>query len=74
MANEGAQNRTEAATGKRRGQARSQGHVALSPEVSPAIVLITAVVLASAGAPALYARARMVMHDWLPNTAPEGVR
>jgi len=45
MAEEGAQDRTEAPTPKRRSEARSKGNVARSQEINSVAVLITAIVL-----------------------------
>ena len=62
---EGAADRTERATPKRRDEARRHGQVVLSPEVSPVVVLLTALTLATMGGPMLLARSRMIVGGWL---------
>ena len=69
---EGAADRTERATPKRRSEARRQGQVVLSPEVSPVVVLLTALALASFGAPLLLARSRVMVGGWLAAVGPAG--
>src|SRR5262249_55733507 len=67
---DGAADRTERATPKRREEARKQGQVILSPEVSPVAVLLTALALASFGAPQLLARRRLLLRGWLAAAGP----
>src|SRR5262245_26714469 len=67
---EDAAERTERATPKRREEARKQGQVILSPEVSPVAVLMTALALASIGAPQLLARSRILLRGWLAAAGP----
>jgi flagellar biosynthetic protein FlhB len=62
--------RTEAATPKRREEARRQGQVVLSPEVAPVAVLATVLLLASMGAPALLHESRIVLRAWLAAVGP----
>ena len=69
---EGAADRTERATPKRRGEARRHGQVVLSPEISPVVVLLTALGLASVGAPLLLARSRLLLAGWLSAIGPAG--
>lgn len=69
---EGAADRTERATPKRRGEARRKGQVVLSPELSPVVVLLTALALATFGGPMLLARSRLVLRGWLAAVGPAG--
>lgn len=62
--------RTEAPTSKRREESRKKGQVVLSPEVSPVVVLCTALMVASSGAPVLLARSRVVLRSWLAAIGP----
>jgi flagellar biosynthetic protein FlhB len=67
---EGAADRTERATPKRREEARRKGQVLLSPEVSPVVVLVTALGVASAGLAQLVERSRVVVRGWLAAVGP----
>jgi flagellar biosynthetic protein FlhB len=67
---EGAADRTERATPKRRTEARRHGQVVLSPEVSPVAVLLTALLLAAFGGPLLLARSRLLLGSWLAAVGP----
>src|SRR5438128_620895 len=69
---EGAADRTERATPKRRAEARKHGQVVLSPEVSPVVVLLAALALSTFGAPTLLARSRLILADWLAAVGPVG--
>ena len=62
--------RTERPTPKRREEARKQGQVVLSPEVSPVAVLLAALALASWGAPVALGRSRLVLGSWLAAVGP----
>jgi flagellar biosynthetic protein FlhB len=62
--------RTEQPTSKRREDARKKGQVVLSPEVSPVVVLCTALMIASTGVPVLLARSRVVLRTWLASVGP----
>lgn len=57
--------RTEQATPRRREEARKQGQVALSPEVSPVLILAAAVALGSLAGPAALGRLRAMLRDSL---------
>lgn len=62
--------RTEKATPRRREEARRRGQVVLSPEVSPVVVLLTVLAVASAGAPGVLAQSRALFADWLAAIGP----
>jgi flagellar biosynthesis protein FlhB len=62
--------RTERPTPKRREEARKEGQVVLSPEVSPVAVLFAALALASWGAPMALGRSRLVLGSWLAAVGP----
>jgi len=66
--------RTERATPKRREEARRQGQVVLSPELSAVAVLLAALALASWGGPLALERSRRVLHGWLAALGPAAVR
>jgi flagellar biosynthesis protein FlhB len=72
MADDGAGDRTEKATPKRREDARKKGQIVLSPEVSPVAVLLAALAVASWGAPEMVARSRLVLRAWLAAVGPVG--
>ena len=57
--------RTEQATPKRREEARKHGQVVLSPEVSPVLVLVSALLVGTWGAPVAVERVRTVLRAWL---------
>lgn len=62
--------RTEAPTPKRREEARKHGQVALSPEVGPVAVMLTALALASWGTPGVLGRTRVLLAGWLAGVGP----
>jgi flagellar biosynthetic protein FlhB len=65
--------RTEQATPKRREESRRKGQVAVSTEVSPVLVLLTALTLAHYGAPVALARCRLVLGRFLAAAGPAAV-
>ncbi len=67
-----AADRTERATPKKREEARKHGQVVLSTEVSPVLVLLTALAMASVGAPQLLAQSRVLLRSWLAAVGPVG--
>jgi flagellar biosynthetic protein FlhB len=69
---EGAFERTEPATAKRRNKARSQWQVALSPEINPVVMLFTALAISTVGAPLFYGQARVLVQTWLGALGPIG--
>jgi flagellar biosynthetic protein FlhB len=69
---EGAADRTESATPRRREQARERGQVVRSPEVSPVAELLLAITLVSWGAPTVLARSRALVGGWLAAVGPIG--
>jgi flagellar biosynthetic protein FlhB len=62
--------RTEQATPKRREESRRKGQVAVSTEVSPVLVLLTALTLAHYGAPVALDRCRLVLGRLLAAAGP----
>jgi flagellar biosynthesis protein FlhB len=58
--------RTEQATPQRREESRRKGQVAVSTEVSPVLVLLTALTLGHYGAPIALAHCRLVLGGCLP--------
>lgn len=70
MAEDGAADKSEAASPKRREEARKHGQVVLSPEVAPVAVMLAALTVASWGAPELVARSRIVLRAWLAAVGP----
>jgi flagellar biosynthetic protein FlhB len=62
--------RTEQPTSKRREESRRHGQVAVSTEVSPVLVLLTALTLAYYGAPAVLDSCRLVLRRFLAAAGP----
>jgi flagellar biosynthesis protein FlhB len=62
--------RTERPTPRRREEARKEGRVVLSPEVSPVAVLLAALSLAWWAAPLLLDQSRVVLRTWLAAAGP----
>jgi flagellar biosynthetic protein FlhB len=62
--------RTERATPRRRDEARKHGQVALSPEVAPVAVLLTAIGVAAWGAPHAVERTRVILAGILAASGP----
>src|SRR5438094_120404 len=62
--------RTERATPRRREEARKHGQVALSPEVAPVAVLLTALAVVSWGAPVALAKSRAALAGLLAASGP----
>jgi flagellar biosynthetic protein FlhB len=69
---EGAADRSESPTPKRRDEARRKGQVVLSPEVSPVAVLLTALTVSAYGGPVLLAQSRVLLGAWLAAVGPAG--
>ncbi len=69
---DGAGDRTERASPKRREEARKRGQRVLSPEVSPVAVLLTALALVSWGGPRLLAESRLLLGSCLAAAGPIG--
>jgi flagellar biosynthetic protein FlhB len=67
---EGAADRTERATPKRRSEARRRGQVVRSPEVSPVAELLVALAMASWGGPHLLQASRELVTSWLAAAGP----
>jgi flagellar biosynthetic protein FlhB len=67
---EGAADRTERATPRRRSEARRRGQVVRSPEVSPVAELLAALAVVSWGAPLLLERSRTLLGAWLAAAGP----
>jgi len=65
-----AADRTERATPRRREEARKHGQVALSPEVAPVAVLLTALAVVSWGAPVALAKSRAALAALLAASGP----
>jgi len=62
--------RSERATPRKREEARREGQVAVSPEVSPVAVLLTAIAVVSWGGPFAVRRCATLLHAWLVAIGP----
>ncbi|HZP41929.1 MAG TPA: EscU/YscU/HrcU family type III secretion system export apparatus switch protein [Candidatus Binatia bacterium] len=67
---DGAADRTERATPKRREEARKHGQVVRSGDLSPIAEILCALLLVSWGGPHLLEQSRTILRDWLQQAGP----
>jgi len=67
---EGAADRSERATPKRRDEARKHGQVVRSGEISPIAEILGALLLVSWGGPHLLEQSRTIVREWLQSAGP----